>query len=527
MRKTFTGGTVRTMDPAKPTAEVVVVRDGRILFAGHADEKPPDSEEQGEIYDLRGKVIIPGFIDAHLHFTQMVWELSLLDLSPAMDISELRERLSDSIKTRGSGGWIIGRRLPGSIFYEARERPGKTLEDITAGEPVIFGSADTHTALLNIKGVELLEESGVLEGLPEKLVERCGDVIILWETAAVRAWRWLEKTEKKCRETAFEDTVKALHSRGITGIYTFERLKDSRTISGSEACSGGLITAVGFYEDELEEILMVGPAAMGEGLVRGGLKLFIDGTLGSRTALLLEPYEGGDSCGYEVTPPGRLSELALRAARNGINLCLHAIGDGANRIALDLLESTSETIGQKWTGNRIEHIQLVHPDDLERFGELDVIASVQPIHLLDDWKKAEELWGRRCQRSYPLQSLLDKGARMAFGSDAPAAPVDPVRTIQVASMRRRNLEDPDKGLWVPGEKISVEDAILSHTRGSAYASGFEGETGIVREGCRADMVVLSANPFRSEEDLLKTEVVATIAGGKLVCGSEKLLKIEN
>ncbi len=510
------------MDSARPAAGTVVVQDGRISFVGSAGEEIPDSDRQGEVYDLSGRVMLPGFVDAHIHFSQLVWELSLLDLSAAEDIGRLRERLSWGLKESRYGEWLIGRRIRGSIFYEAKERRGRILEDITAGAPVILGSEDTHTALVNMRGAGLLREGGVFEGVPDAMVERCGDAVILWETAAFRAWWWLEEKEKRCEEPAFEEAIEALHARGVTGIYTFERLKYSRSIGASEACRRGLITTAGFYEEELVEILAAGPDAMGEDVRRGGLKLFVDGTLGSRTALLLEPYENEETRGLEVTPADRLRELALEAARNGIGLCLHAIGDGAVRVALDLLETAPGQAGRDRTGNRIEHVQLIHPDDLERFGELGVTASVQPAHLLYDWKNAEVFWGTRCQRSYPLQSLIDSGAKMAFGSDAPAVPVDPVTAIKVAATRRLHLDGQDTKEWVPREKMSVGDSLSTHTRGSALASGMEGETGIIREGYRADMVILSTDPFGSDEDLLRTEVVATIAGGELTFGADML-----
>jgi predicted amidohydrolase YtcJ len=299
-------------------------------------------------------------------------------------------------------------------------------------------------------------------------------------------------------------------------------LSDSQVIAKSGACRRGLKTTIGFYKEDLETVLSSGPDSVEEGVELGGLKLFVDGTLGSRTALLLEPYEGGETCGMEGEPLNSLKESALLAAENGIGLCIHAIGDLAGRIALDILVEISGKREQLAARDRIEHVQLLHPDDLPRFSETGAIASIQPTHITGDRIAAEQAWGERCRYAYPLKSLIENGAKVAFGSDAPARHVNPLEAIRLAVTRDLGEGEPHKDRWYSGESVSTGEAIASHTVEGAFASGMEGSTGMIHEGFRADLVILSRDPFRSKEDLLETEVIATLVGGEEVYDEEGL-----
>ncbi len=505
------------MDPALPKADTVLIQDGKISKVGYRGEPGLDPKQGDRVFDLHGGVVLPGFMDAHMHFTQMVWEASLLDLSGARGEGDLRDLVAAGLETGGE--WLIGRKLSGTLLESARSRGGSLLCGLAAQRPVILGTEDMHSALVNSKGIEFLESADILPGLPARLVEKIDDLFLLKEEASSAAWRWIEKREKNVTDRALEDGVSLLHSKGVTGIYTFERPVDRRLIEANRACMSGLMMTAGCYDEDLEDVLSRKSAM---GMVRGGVKIFLDGALGSRTALLLEPYEDAPGCGIESTSHDRRTETAITAARGGTDLCLHAIGDRAVRLALDLLTEVSEEYDREDSRDRIEHIQLLHTHDLGRFLETGAVASIQPAHLVADRRMAETAWGDRCRRAYPMNSLYEAGARVVYGSDAPFSPVDPLMAIKVAVTRKAPGCGQHEIEWSTGECVSVDDAFASQTSEAAYSARLEDQTGMIREGLHADIVVLSGNPFLSEADLLKTEITATIAGGEVVYGGEKL-----
>jgi predicted amidohydrolase YtcJ len=521
MRKLFVGATVRTMDPAQPLADVIVVREGKIETVGWRDEVGLISQPGDEVVDLGGKTVIPGFIDAHIHFTQMLWDLSLIDLSRALTVEELQSAIENGIGSGETGEWVIGRGMRSSLIEAASRFAGDVLGGVSEERPAILGSQDMHAALVNRAGLKILESEGVPDFSRNGPVGKAGrDLAVLREEASFSAWRWLEEREKHLNDETFERGIRHLYSLGVTGIYSFERLRDCSAISRHLERSPGLEITVGFYEEDLEKIVSTGKVADLGGLRTGGIKLFIDGSLRSRTALLLEPYEGKSTCGTIARPFDRLCEAGHLATKNGVGLSLHAIGDRAVRIALDLLETLSDGGGQEIPRCRIEHVQLLHPDDVGRFRKLGAVASVQPAHLIGDRRDAEAAWGMRCQRAYPLRSLIEGGARVAFGSDGPAGPVDPLLSIRLAVTRRVGDENPGEKRWYSDEGVSLEEAISSHTVEGAFASGTEGSSGQIRAGNRADLVALTGDPFRSDEDLLKTKIAATFVGGNPVYDKE-------
>jgi predicted amidohydrolase YtcJ len=262
----------------------------------------------------------------------------------------------------------------------------------------------------------------------------------------------------------------------------------------------------------------------------GGVKVFADGALGSRTAEMLEPYlTEPENRGIAVMEDGELQGLLLAASRSGISAVIHAIGDRANRRALNALERVREDEARRGVPrdrlrHRIEHVQLLHPDDLPRLAALDVIASVQPSHVVADMEMAERHWGpERCRLAYAYGSLWRSGARLALGSDCPVEALDPLAGIHAAVTRRRPDGFPGPEGWNPQERLTVEQAVWGFTMGGAYAAGEEGQRGSIAPGKLADLVVLSQDIFRTDPDaILETEVVATFLDGQVVYGAERL-----
>jgi hypothetical protein len=514
MRRTFLGGKIRTLDPNLPEADFIVVADGRVEEVGRGKWTAPIESDIEEV-ELDGGTLLPGFIDAHIHFSQFAWEASLHDLSGVCGLGHLWERLV-SCDERRVGGWLVGRRLPPGVFLEVKEYRGMALSDVVLNGPLIIGTADMHTALLDRAGFEAVCSGGILDMVMDDLVEVCGDLVVLHEGAAIAAWRWLESSIKALDEAAVVDAVERLHEVGITGIYTFERLHDLVSLREVEAFRRGLRAAGGFYDEDLDSVLEKGGAAFGRGVTPGGLKLFVDGALGSRTAWLFEPYDDTGTCGVEATPLDRLRSAALRACEGGLPICLHAIGDRAVSTALEVVEGVSGVGAGGQHRHRVEHIQLIRREDIGRLADLRVVASVQPLHIVEDRVQAEKAWGERCGRSYPVRSLLEAGVSLAFGSDAPAGQADPMAAVRVAATRRlEGEEDPGEVPWYRDERISVEEAVTAHTVGSAGACGWR-DAGVITKGSRADFVALSHDPFRSEVDLVSARVRGTIVGGEVV-----------
>jgi predicted amidohydrolase YtcJ len=254
-------------------------------------------------------------------------------------------------------------------------------------------------------------------------------------------------------------------------------------------------------------------------LAVGPVKIFVDGSLGSETAAMLAPFEGSaGNRGILTVPEDEIAAAVELAARNGIASAIHAIGDRANRVVLDAFEATREVWEPLGLRQRIEHAQVLHPQDLPRFAALDVIASVQPIHCTQDMDLVDQLWGTRGRYAYAFRSLLESGARLAFGSDAPVETPDPLAGLYAAVARRRPDGRPHDG-WYPEERLTVEDAVRAYTVGAAYAAGLESRGGSLSADKFADFVELSQDVLTSPaEAILETRVTHTVVGGRLVFG---------
>jgi predicted amidohydrolase YtcJ len=257
---------------------------------------------------------------------------------------------------------------------------------------------------------------------------------------------------------------------------------------------------------------------LGDAMLRvGALKIFADGTLGSQTASMLDPFEGQPgNRGIQVRTPDEIDALVRRANDAGFWTAIHAIGDRANRDVLDVLERHHAASTRAGARHRIEHVQVIHPDDLPRLARLAVTASMQPIHATSDRDAADRYWGARSRWGYAWRSLAESGAVLAFGSDAPVETPDPWRGMYAAVTRMRENE-PDRPAWYPEERLPIEAAVRAYTAGAAYAAGTEEWQGALAPGAAADFIVVDRDPFGSEpQELLALRVLATVVGGRVV-----------
>ena len=499
-------GSVRTGDARLPLARALAIAGDRI--GGGVDVREGDgSQVSSERVDLDGRCVVPGFTDAHVHFLE--WSLSLARL----DLSRTRSR--DEVLTAarsaapGANGWLIGAGWRAAHWPAGDPEPHREALDAACGDrPVLLWAHDHHTAWLSSAALALLPigDAPVVErdaaGAPTGVVR---------ETAAWDAAAALPAPRESEIDEAVARALRAAHGRGVTGIHDFQRehgfaawqrLHADRRLS--------LRVWASLPAERLEEIIALGlRSGLGDEWLRiGPVKAFADGTLGSRTASMLEPFADSGR-GQALLNADELRDLSGRSADAGLELAVHAIGDAANRAVLDALEATRERWAPRRLRPRIEHAQLLDPDDLGRFAALGVTASMQPSHAPSDRAGAESAWGARCAGAYALGSLAAGGAALCFGSDAPIEPLDPLAGVQAAATRD----------WPASEALPVERALDGFWSGAAHARQAERRLGRLLPGYAADLVVLERDPVTCPPgEIAAIGVVATMVGGRWVHG---------
>jgi len=459
-----------------------------------------------EVVDLGGRCVVPGFTDSHVHFP--TWSLGLRD--PSLDGARSLAEALDRVRAREPrGGWI---RAQGWRSAEWETQPTKeALDEVTGQIPAALWAKDLHSLWLNSAALGLARGDLDVEGGVVERDDRGEATGILREEAA---WRFRELFPSVSEEEWLEVTregVKLANSRGVTAVHDkdgwvgapeiFQRLRDH----------GGLTIRVwqSLPYRKLPELESLGiRSRFGDDFLRlGYLKVFMDGTLGSQTAWML------DGTGVRITSGEELAEIVRAAARAGWPVGVHAIGDLANREALDAFEDTREEWAPRGLRQRIEHAQCLSPADLSRFAELGVTCSVQFSHAPSDRDLAERFWGDRLEGTYAFRSLRESGAVLANGSDAPIEELDPLAGMR-AVVTRTIDERPG---WRPKEALTVEEALHATTVAPAWLAGDERTRGRLLPGYLADLVVLSRDPVECPlEELESVEVVATMVGGRWV-----------
>jgi len=496
-------GVVRTLDQSLPVARALAIAGERIAGGVGTHET---SLPTPEVVDLGGRCVVPGFTDSHVHFP--TWSLGLRD--PSLDGARSLAEALDRVRAREPrGGWI---RAQGWRSAEWETQPTKeALDEVTGQIPAALWAKDLHSLWLNSAALGLARGDLDVEGGVVERDDRGEATGILREEAA---WRFRELFPSVSEEEWLEVTregVKLANSRGVTAVHDkdgwvgapeiFQRLRDH----------GGLTIRVwqSLPYRKLPELESLGiRSRFGDDFLRlGYLKVFMDGTLGSQTAWML------DGTGVRITSGEKLAEIVRAAARAGWPVGVHAIGDLANREALDAFEDTREEWAPRGLRQRIEHAQCLSPADLSRFAELGVTCSVQFSHAPSDRDLAERFWGDRLEGTYAFRSLRESGAVLANGSDAPIEELDPLAGMR-AVVTRTIDERPG---WRPEEALTVEEALHATTVAPAWLAGDERTRGRLLPGYLADLVVLSRDPVECPlEELESVEVVATMVGGRWV-----------
>jgi predicted amidohydrolase YtcJ len=520
----FEGGGVRTLDPRCPRASALAVRGGKIVAMG-------DHQELREAFSgfarvgLHGRTVLPAFTDSHIHLAACGLALRRVDLRGCRSLRDAVDLVAAAARRARPREWIRGGRWDKNLWPEGRFPTREDLDPVTGDRPAALESKDGHTTWVNTAALRLAK---IGPDTPDpaggKIVRdpRTGDPTgLLAERAADLVKRVVERPTPEALEAAIKDATAAAHRAGIAAVHVME---DGDVLAACqrlrEQGALGIRVCMMIPEDGLEAAIKVGiRSGFGDPMIRvGGVKIFADGALGSQTASMLEPYEGdSENTGVVVRTREQLRELITRAAEHGIAAAVHAIGDRANRWVLDAIEAARAVEAPGSRGrplrHRIEHVQLLHPDDLPRFARLGVVASMQPIHCTQDRDIADRYWGRRSRHAYAWRSLLESGARLAFGSDAPVETLDALAGIHAAVTRKRRDEN-DRASWYPEEALTVDEALSAYTIGPAYASGEEETKGVLGPGRVADFVVLSRDPLEVvPDDLPQITAEMTVVGG--------------
>jgi predicted amidohydrolase YtcJ len=527
-------GRVWTGNPEQPWAEALAIRNDRILAVGSTEEIRALAGG-GLRIDARGGLVTPGFIDSHIHLLAGGFRLTSVALRHVSGRRELAAALESFAAEIPIDDWITG----GDWDHEAwgGELPSRTWIDAgTPRHPVWISRADGHMALANSLALRL---AGVSRDTPDvdggTIVrdDRGDPTGLLKDNAMTLVDRVVTRPAADLEDRALDAAMRYVAARGVTSVHhmgsvpqsakwtdldAFRRARHAdrlRTrIYASVPLAGwrelaGVVASRDFGGDD----------GRGDAWLRiGALKGFVDGSLGSRTAAFHEPYaDAPDNLGLLVQPKEELGEWIANADGHGLHPVVHAIGDRANTILLDLFEAAAAANGPRDRRFRIEHAQHLRPADIPRFGGLGVIASMQPYHAIDDGRWAERAIGPvRAQTTYACRSLLDAGAKVIFGSDWFVAPPTPLEGLY-AAVTRRTLDGRAPGGWIPAQRISLEEALRAYTVDAAYGSFEESIKGRLAPGYLADVVVLDRDLFSTPPvELRDVQVRATLVGGAVV-----------
>ncbi len=525
-------GKVWTGDPAKPDAQAVAVWRDRIIKVGTDAEVKALAGANTKLIDLKGGRLVPGFYDSHLHFLSGGLSLSRVDLKDAKDEAEFGKRLAEFDKNTSRGRWLVGGLWDHDRTFRGELPTAATIDKFVKDRPVFIRRYDGHMGLANSAALKLAGITAETKDPPGGVIYRLADGKtpsgILKDNAMGLVDRLIPEPDDEEIVEGVLAALKAMAENGITSVQDLDgngaetrrklfRVYQKLAREGKLTCRIDLRWPIAFHREIAGAGLM---ADFGSDFVRvGGVKGFMDGSLGSSTAKMFGPYEKeAKNTGVYVTEPDTMRSFIRSADAAGLNVCVHAIGDQANAVLLDLFADVAKQNGAKDRRFRIEHVQHLRPEDYKRFKGLGVVASMQPYHVIDDGRWAEgRIGAKRCASSYAYRSLLDAGANLAFGSDWPVAPLDVPAGID-AAVNRRTLDGKHPNGWFPEQRITVAEAVEAYTMGSAFAAHQERDRGSIATGKLADFVLLSRDIFSpAEKDkIADTKVTLTVVGGKVV-----------
>ncbi|HSW28852.1 MAG TPA: amidohydrolase family protein [Longimicrobiales bacterium] len=521
----FRGGAVWTGDPAAPSATAVAVKDGRILAVGTDAEVEELVGDSTRVVDLAGRMLMPGFIDSHTHFLDGGFKLAGVDLRDASTPEEFARRIGEFAKTVPAGTWITGGDWDHELW--GGELPRKEwVDSVTPDHPVFVNRLDGHMSLANsvalrLAGVDAQGRMADPEGGTIVRDARTGAPAGVFKDEAMGiVGRAIPEPSEADLDRALQAAARHALERGVTQIHDMAGWDNLETYRRAHARGELPLRVYSVVQLSTWERLRDFVAANGRGDDRlwwGGLKAFVDGSLGSTTAWFHEPYddEPGTS-GLMVTDSAELRTMIEAGDAAGLQILVHAIGDAANDWLLGVYGDVAAAHGPRDRRFRIEHAQHLSPAALSRFAEIGVIAAMQPYHAADDGRWAQKRIGpERIKTTYAFRSLLDAGATLAFGSDWTVAPIDPILGLD-AAVTRRTFDGANPEGWVPEQKITVDETLRAYTEGGAKAGFMEDRVGRIATGMLADLVILDRDVTRQDPKTLgDTRVDMTVVDGQV------------
>ena len=524
----LTSAKIWTVDKSRPAAEAVAILGDRIVAVGTAAEIALWRGPNTKVIDAGGKLVLPGFNDAHVHFVSGGQQLDNVALNDATSAQEFARRIADGAKKIRKGEWMLGGDWDETKWEPAALPTKELIDPVTPDIPVFVSRYDGHMALANSLALRLAGVTAATKDPPGGAIVRDAKgnpTGALKDAAMDFVYKIVPPPSHEQRLQAVKRALAHAASLGVTSVQHMN--PDYADIAVySELLDRGELTARIYAAPlitQVDDQTKIGIRhAFGSSFLRiGAVKAYADGSLGSRTAYFFEPFlDQPNNHGLlsdEMHPISLMRDRMMKADAAGLQICTHAIGDAAISTILDLyteIEKSHGAADRRW---RIEHAQHMAAKDFDRFAQLQVIASMQPYHAIDDGRWAEKRIGRdRASRTYAFRTFLNHGVRLAFGTDWDVAPLNPMLTIY-AAVTRATLDGKNPNGWFPEQKLTVAEAIEAYTMGSAYAEFQDQEKGSITPGKLADMVILSDDLFSIDPTRIRdVKVLTTIVGGKVI-----------
>jgi len=524
---------VLTIDPDRPHAQAVAFQ-GETILAVTTDDAIAKYVKAGrtEVIDAKGRLVIPGFNDAHIHFDSV--DPDYIDLRYVTDPAVITRRVKEAVARARPGELIRGGQWEHEMFRDRQWPTKELLDPVAPDNPVVLSRADGHSVLVNSF---VIRQSGITKETPDPFggeIQRhpiTGEPTGIFKEKAVSLLKYggvpVQRTaqeEKERRLRGWEAALEMARRNGVTsiqvpsnhGLEVYQDLKDRGKLT-VRVTGGGSLTANAEALKRYVTLRDQYPLS-GNWIRFGYLKGFADGTLGSGTALFFEPYaDTPQTKGLPQMPCEELERLVLLADQAGFQIGIHAIGDEGNHWVLNAYEKAQQVNGKRDSRHRIEHAQVICDGDIPRFASLGVVASMQPTHCITDKRFAEKRIGAtRCQGAYAWRRLLNAKAAVAFGTDYPVEPINPLEGLYAAVTRKDRAGEPGDG-WFPEQKLGMEEAIRLYTRDSAYAEFMEDRKGMLKAGYLGDAVIFHEDLLTLPPDrIMSAHVDYTIVGGKVV-----------
>lgn len=533
----ITGARIYTVNPAQPWAEAVAIKGEQIVFVGSSKQVKKYAGSSTKIIQAGGRLLLPGFQDSHVHFVSGSLNLNRVDLAGTRNVEEIQARIRQFAAEHPDLPWIQGRgwmysAFPGDMPHK------KFLDEVVSDRPAIMRCADGHTSWVNSRALAL---AGITRHTPDppdgKIVrdEKGEPTGALLEGASGLVSRLIPEPTREERLAALRTGLQEAACWGVTCVHglggEFEDLELFAGLRQEGALTLRLVVTMwveepGPKEKDFETYEAARQKYNDNWLAVRGVKLMLDGVIDSGTGAMLDPYEEmKGNKGKLFWEPDDYIRAVMEFSRRGIQVSTHSIGDLAIRLTLDAYEKALKESGHPELRHKIEHVECVAADDFARFNNPGIIASYQPLHADPDpvWMSAwiKNVGPERVQRAFPWKSVLKAGGHLAFGSDWPVVTINPWPGLQMA-VTREDWEGQPPGGWIPGEKLSLEEAIQAYTLGGAYALNEENLRGSIEPGKLADLILLSQNIFEIPASYIRhTHSVLTVVGGRIVHDSMK------